>query len=82
LRVRSAGVEGVGLEDFFEGFCAIAGDEDDGVGMGFADVDEQELGAVFELLIELFYFARLATEGRSGEARKDEYDRPLAAEAR
>ncbi len=43
--------------------------------MGFADVDEEEGGAILVRVVQLFQVARLATERRSGIAAEDQNDR-------
>jgi hypothetical protein len=48
--------------------------------MSLGDVDERELGAVTEALVEPLDVARPATKRRSGEAAEDEQQRPTAVE--
>jgi len=43
--------------------------------MGFADVDGQEIGAVFIVVVDLRDIANLATEGRSSETAEDQDER-------
>jgi hypothetical protein len=43
--------------------------------VGFADVDGEEIGAVFIVVEDLRDIANLATEGRSSEAAEDEDQR-------
>jgi hypothetical protein len=43
--------------------------------VGFADIDGEEIGAVFIVVVDLRYVANLATEGRSSEAAEDEDQR-------
>jgi hypothetical protein len=40
--------------------------------VSFADVDGEEIGAVFIVIVDLRDVANLATEGRSSEAAEDE----------
>jgi hypothetical protein len=43
--------------------------------VGFADVDGEEIGSVFIVVVDLRDIANLATEGRSSEAAEDEDER-------
>jgi hypothetical protein len=43
--------------------------------VGFADIDGEEIGAVFIVVEDLRDIANLATEGRSSEAAEDEDQR-------
>jgi hypothetical protein len=49
--------------------------------MGFANVDEQELGLGLVGLVDALQVASLATERRSGVAAEDQHHRFLALEA-
>ena len=49
-------------------------------GLRLGDVDECEVGAVAEALVEALDVARPATKRRSGEAAEDEQQRPPAVE--
>jgi hypothetical protein len=43
--------------------------------VGFANVDGEEIGAIFIVVEDLRYIANLATEGRSSETAEDEHQR-------
>ena len=46
--------------------------------MGFANIDEEELGVLLECLVHLFNSTRLLNERRSGPGPEDEHDGLLA----
>ena len=50
--------------------------------MSLTNVDEQKLSVILIRFVKSFEVDRLATEGRSGVAAENQYDRPLAAKVR